>query len=569
MIPMKTLTMGGKKYEIIDEQARSNIANQREDIRRSCATAIVYKEKGHIITLNDSSDNQLLGMRVFGNSTQLSTTGAQLFDKSTAVSGMLETDGNVITDGAYVTSDFIPVTPSTAYFQTEKNSIRGKFYDVDKNPLTTEWDMQIATAGTFTTPADAYYFRTTIGAALADGYMLNAGSTSLPYESYSGGMASPCIDYPQDIVSSVNPTINVLGKNLFNFDGIEERDTIERLPDGTISVSTYYNQTSITLRELAPALSVGMECVLHIDTDGAASIYLSKYAKVWDDGYTFTMTDDILDSTVCIYGRYEQTDGSAIIRSIQIVPSGVSSEYEPYVTPQTVTISTPDQLSGIPKIYDEVDFERGVYIKKVATETITGIQFDSEDDSGRFIANSAFNNYYKAGGTQCFCNIAKWSSNSMDDRSCCVAAHAFYYKDDSKTIDEINAIFADLTVTILGALVAPVEIPLSDEELASYKQLYTKYPNTTIINNCGIQMEIEYNADTIVGLTRPTKPTEAEIQAAVKAYVDDAGIEVIVGVDGIDGYTPKKGVDYYTEAEKQELIDTILQSFPMAENSEF
>jgi hypothetical protein len=29
------------------------------------------------------------------------------------------------------------------------------------------------------------------------------------------------------------------------------------------------------------------------------------------------------------------------------------------------------------------------------------------------------------------------------------------------------------------------------------------------------------------------------------------------GKDGVDGYTPQKGVDYYTEAEKQELIASL------------
>jgi len=35
------------------------------------------------------------------------------------------------------------------------------------------------------------------------------------------------------------------------------------------------------------------------------------------------------------------------------------------------------------------------------------------------------------------------------------------------------------------------------------------------------------------------------------------------GETGADGYTPAKGVDYYTEAEKQEMVDAVLASLPM------
>lgn len=54
------------------------------------------------------------------------------------------------------------------------------------------------------------------------------------------------------------------------------------------------------------------------------------------------------------------------------------------------------------------------------------------------------------------------------------------------------------------------------------------------------------------------------------AYVDTgkpsqggAGPEGRQGPAGADGHTPKKGVDYFTEADKQEMVDAVLEALPV------
>ena len=41
------------------------------------------------------------------------------------------------------------------------------------------------------------------------------------------------------------------------------------------------------------------------------------------------------------------------------------------------------------------------------------------------------------------------------------------------------------------------------------------------------------------------------------------------GKDGIDGKTPVKGTDYYTEEDKQEIVNLVLDALPSAEGVEF
>lgn len=41
------------------------------------------------------------------------------------------------------------------------------------------------------------------------------------------------------------------------------------------------------------------------------------------------------------------------------------------------------------------------------------------------------------------------------------------------------------------------------------------------------------------------------------------------GKDGTDGHTPRKGTDYFTEDDKQELVQLVLESLPSAEEMAF
>lgn len=44
-----------------------------------------------------------------------------------------------------------------------------------------------------------------------------------------------------------------------------------------------------------------------------------------------------------------------------------------------------------------------------------------------------------------------------------------------------------------------------------------------------------------------------------------AGKDGTNGTNGKDGYTPVKGVDYYTEADKQEIVNLMLNELPSSE----
>ena len=147
---------------------------------------------------------KLQGLKVYGKSTQASTTGAQLFDASAASDDMWLIPGSGVVETAFTfwTSDYIPVVNGSAYTIGKKGSSRGAFYDSLKTYVQ-DVPQGTSEAETWTAPSDGYIrLSGDANQVSKKDFMLNAGSTALPWEPYTGGKPSPSPDYPQEIVTA-------------------------------------------------------------------------------------------------------------------------------------------------------------------------------------------------------------------------------------------------------------------------------------------------------------------------------------------------------------------------------
>ena len=147
---------------------------------------------------------KLQGLKVYGKSTQATTTGAQLFDASAASDDTWLIPGSGVVETAFTfwTSDYIPVTNGSAYTIGKKGSSRGAFYDSLKTYVQ---DVQQGTskAETWTAPSDGYIrLSGDANQVPKENFMINSGSTALPWEPYTGGKPSPSPNYPQEIVTA-------------------------------------------------------------------------------------------------------------------------------------------------------------------------------------------------------------------------------------------------------------------------------------------------------------------------------------------------------------------------------
>lgn len=210
--------------------------------------------------------------------------------------------------------------------------------------------------------------------------------------------------------------------------------------------------------------------------------------------------------------------------------------YTPYVEPQSLTLATPNGLPGVPVskdgnytdengqqyICDEVDLGREKYVQRVLkTKPNKTIVFNNRDENGRCAVfdSSLFGTKWGNGTKQALSSIAQWSEwGDGADGTFALSTDRIYYKDSTKTLEEVNDMFAKIGTDfeVCGVLATPIERDLTPEELAAYEALHTNYPTTVITNDAGAHMEAIYVADTKAYIN---KKFEELNQAIVKTQI--------------------------------------------------
>ena len=196
--------------------------------------------------------------------------------------------------------------------------------------------------------------------------------------------------------------------------------------------------------------------------------------------------------------------------------------WEPYKN-QTLTASTPNGLPGIPVssggnytdesgqqwICDEIDFARGVYVRRIEQYTFTGNEvmqvYGSVNANGygrmQILCDGADSIYSGAGEkVPSFCD--KYTPMGATELSYHVnpGGTGYYFAfltgrqmAFSTQSTTIEAFKKEITgTTILYQFATPIETALSAEELAAYAALHSNKQNTTVFNDGGADMEIRY-----------------------------------------------------------------------------
>lgn len=237
-------------------------------------------------------------------------------------------------------------------------------------------------------------------------------------------------------------------------------------------------------------------------------------------------------------GKYKRTtftthSSKVKIENVQWELGEVASDFVPYKG-QMLAISTPNGLPGIPVasggnytdangqqwICDEIDFARGVYVQRVKTIVFNGketwlaatsnfkncVAFN-HTTVGKHTANGAW--------TQVISNIAPIMTAAeyanADINGVGGYGASITYKilktvlaSDAETnadaLDEwksylVTKAMSERPVTAQYILATPIETPLSEEELAAYAALHTYRNNTTVSNDAGAWMDLEYAMD--------------------------------------------------------------------------
>lgn len=435
------------------EDAAAGIVADREQINQNktdiaglvegmtdLAPAILNTASGSVITADDAAEGRpFWGIRVFGRTEQVRTTGAQLLDLSDKI-GKTETKNGV----TYIINDDQSITVSgktgdyTSFYIKDMALKAGTYFlkneSRDKNKkIFIQLIGDRIKEGVFTLDKDVsnigVYFVFNVFGGTVNIFndtvttMLNEGSTALPWEPYTGGKPSPSPEYQQEIVSAgESGTINVS----ISDSGSQSQSLTLATPNGLpgIPVTKDGNYTDAD----------GQQWVCD-EIDLERGKYVQRVAEkevseiTWSGAGAWGNTDDY--KTLAFYAYI---DGSNINEDWDAVKNYGICNY--------ATITSNVFNNSI------IGFTLGDYI---AFRVLRSLLPDWDENNP---SNDPWVNWLKA---------RKEAGNP---------------------------------VIVRYALKTPIERDLTPEEITAYKALHTNYPTTVISNDAGAHMEVAYVADT-------------------------------------------------------------------------
>ena len=492
---------------------------------------VINRVFGATIIIKDAAEGRpFRGLRVFGKSTQVRTTGAQLFDAKTFLKSQIEkgvvsinSDGKIVLNGVIDANNrafTVTLQPGTYTLSADKPST---------------WHIIAPTDGVFNQKITVGA-ETTYNCYIANGTynniettpMINVGSSALPYEPYTGGKPSPSPEYPQGIVNAGEGgsiTVEVTGRNLLK-------------PSLVPEVQGTYVGWKIKDNDDIVVISV-------IDKNPGEPPIAGAYVGLTGNGINADLSaawnianGEIKNKNVVSRLKFFTIYPPTVIQSvldrydIQVEYGTTASPYEPY-THQSLTLATPNGLPGIPVtkdgnytdkdgqqwVCDEVDLGRGKYVQRTAEKEVSEITWSGAGTWGNtddyktlafyaYIDSSNINESWEAVKNYGICNYATITSNVFNNSIIGFTLGDYiafrvprsllpdWDENNASTEPWINWLRkqkeAGNPVIVRYALKTPIERDLTPEEIAAYKALRTYGPTTVITNDAGTGMEVAY-----------------------------------------------------------------------------
>lgn len=337
--------------------------------------------------------------------------------------------------------------------------------------------------------------------------------TASNYEPYTGGKPSPSQEYPQEIESVGQDgeiEVKTLGANLFDASTALKTQIDAGLLHINDSGEVVLNGTFDTNnRNFYITLKPGVYCL----TGGAIWHIIASKDSVFDR--ILTIDEETTYHCYISNGTYNEVVSNPMIKA-----GSTALPYEPYKPAQTLIIPTPNGLSGIPVssggnytdadgqqwVCDEVDFKKGVYVQRIGKKTITSKDAFfksglSTNDVNYFGLNNFFvhigtrgekdvlmSNCFVAGIYQNFGALGKMFLGSASGNVIYFSVDAQKYP-DTETFKQWAV---ENGLMFLYQLADIIETPLAAEELYAYKTLRTYSPTTTVINDACAGMSVGY-----------------------------------------------------------------------------
>lgn len=530
--------------------------NMADEAVRFKGDAIVCESAGESIVLTDSSDDYIRGLKLFGKSTQVTTTGKNLLDidENLSFTGLREKTVN-IPAGTYVLTwaGRTSTGQNKPVIRFVNNSVLiDLLADVGNSKVTFAKDE--TTIYVYSNGYD-YAASENVSATITQ-LMLSVDGGD--YEPYTGGKPSPSPEYPQDIASIDNVVTSVYGDNLLATPEVGKTWTANGLTctyegDGIFHFTGTYNHMttdagfgtvymdvpvdrnakytlSAKLISGTPPDTFNPYIGLSSDTKNHQNFLAVNIEPTTEVGSTVSWTrlpssylsDAKKISRFWIYlHNGTQTAYTVDFRfQVWLNKSDSAMEYTPYHGQSAEIDRT---LPGIPVasggnytdsdgqqwICDEIDLARGVYVQRLYEAIYDGSEDERWKKSGEsyfYLIKESMPYKSKANGNAISTHF-RFAKGSLAEPGRFMIGNAYgpMIRIQSDVVDEsgLRTWIANNPFTILYELETPIETPLTADEITAFKALRTNYPNTTILNDAGAWMSVKYNADTKTYVENP------------------------------------------------------------------
>lgn len=529
------------------------------DNQNARAVVPAYKDKtasGNPITLTDSAENKPLGMKLYGWSKQDGepsldnpveiesagmrwSTGKNLFDEnllddSKNFDATLNPQGfwriAIPVENKAVTVSIKTTTNSAGYLMVNVNGSAGGMW-MAHGSIT-----KLNRTATLIPTSGVLYLnfsnnlKTIKKTYEAVGYIqVEYGIEATDYEPYTGGIPKPYGD---------KVGVSVRGKNLFHVQETNMKKAISwGATAGTkITIVSNRNYSSIAIMNVLPNVTYFIKNF----TPEKFSVTRVLEADENEIGYVnYKHSDNALiqriirtsGNTTKMYLVVETIDGTAFTEDmlndikIMVAQSDVEESYEPYRTPQSTSLITPNGLPGIPVpsdtsgitytdangqswIADEIDLERGKYVQRVWQAEFDGsekrwVLYKHVQYSGFAIKVLPHEKMMRRYG---LCTQYKTENLTTSNEAIWIGVNddVLYVKNsrfydaslDDRGLSNFKAHLAANPLVVMTYLDTPIERDLTSAELEEYIQLYSYKPTTVVENDSDCWMDVTYKAGT-------------------------------------------------------------------------
>lgn len=316
---------------------------------------LVGSEAGTVAHVDDAFEGATMRkITVEGACKQDVTTGKNLVDayNKENENGYLTADGTLKYDSSYEyrVSDYVPIEPNTTYFITMSrttNTLAPAVCEYDSGKAFVAGHNRLSKGAAFTTASNAAFVRVSCKTNEPGVIQLEKGSIQTAYEPYTGGKPSPSPEYPQPITVIENPTVKIVGRNLWPFassytsiEGHQNEFVLEGTPFTLLPGAYTFSATGSLGNTDAPLFGY---------TAAGKRIQLFRIMRnVSNPKYGFTVTEPI--TSICFVSNAADSN-TGTISSIQLERDSVATDYKPH-TSQTLTFALPAEHPYLAKLPD-------------------------------------------------------------------------------------------------------------------------------------------------------------------------------------------------------------------------